>query len=87
MSPRASGRKVMPQESSHLVYVKATTAIGKNLIANPEYAKTYIDGNFRITGQARSSFHLRVLESVYIKTQSLVLSAQTEFVFSLGLFK
>ena len=25
MSPRASGRNVMPQESSHLVYVKATS--------------------------------------------------------------
>ena len=32
------------------------------------HAKTYTDDNFRIIGQARSSFHLSVLESVYIKT-------------------
>ena len=40
-----------------------------------------------VSGQARSSFHLSVLESVYIKTQSPVLCRQKEFVFSLGLFK
>ena len=49
-------------------------------------AKTYIDDNFRIIGQARSSFHIGVLESVYIKTQNPVLCRQKEFVFSLKLF-
>ena len=34
---------------------------------------TYTDDNFRIIGQGRSSFHLSVLESVYIKTQNPVL--------------
>ena len=63
------------------------SAIGQHLITNPECAKTYTDDNFRILGQARSSFHLSVLESVYIKTQSPVLCRQKEFVFSLGLFK
>ena len=43
-------------------------AIGQHLIANPECTKTYIDDNFRITGQARSSFHLIVLESFCINT-------------------
>ena len=43
------------------------------------------DDNFRITGQARSSFHLSVLESVYIKTKKPVLHKQKEFVFLLGL--
>ena len=43
-------------------------AIGQHLIANPECAKTYTDDNFRIIGQARSSFHLSILESVYFKT-------------------
>ena len=38
-------------------------------------------------GQARSFFHLRVLESVCIKTQNPVLCKQKEFIFSLGLFK
>ena len=67
--------------------INCESAIGKHLIANLECAKTYTDDNFRIIRQARSSFHLSVLESVYIKTQYPVLCRQKEFVFSLGLFK
>ena len=67
--------------------MKSDSAIGQHLITNPECAKTYTDDNFRIIGQARSSFHLGALESVYIKTQNPVLCKQKEFVFSLGLFK
>ena len=66
--------------------INCESAIGQHLITNPECAKTYTDDNFRIIGQARSSFHLGVLESVYIKTQNPVLCRQTEFVFSLKLF-
>ena len=56
--------------------MKSDSAIGKYLFTNIECAKTYTDDNFRIIGQARSSFHLSVLESVYIKTQNLVLCKQ-----------
>ena len=52
------------------------SAIGQHLINNPECTKTYTDDNFRINGQARSSFHLSVKESVYITTQSQVLCRQ-----------
>ena len=48
------------------------SAIGQHLIKNLECSKTYTGDNFRIIGQARSSFHLSVLESVYIKTQNPV---------------
>ena len=51
------------------------------------YAKTYTDDHFRIIGQGRSSFHLSVLESVYIKTQNPVLCKQKDFIVSLGIFK
>ena len=67
--------------------MKSDSAIGQHLIKNPECAKTYSDDNFRIIGQARSSFHLSVLESIYIKTQNPVLCKQKELIFSLGLFK
>ena len=67
--------------------MKSDSAIGQHFIKNPECAKTYSDDNFRIIGQARSSVHLSVLESVYIKTQNSVLCKQKEFIFSLGLFK
>ena len=63
------------------------SAIGQHLIAYPECAVTYTDENFRIIGQARLSFHLSVVESVYIKTQNPDLCRQKEFAFSLGLFK
>ena len=67
--------------------MKSDSAIVQLLIKNPECAKTYSDDNFRIIGQGTSSFHLSVLESVYIKTQNPVLCKQKEFIFSLGLFK
>ena len=47
--------------------MKSDSAIGQHLIANQECTKTYTDDNYRIIWQARSSFHLGVLESVYIK--------------------
>ena len=56
--------------------MKSDSALGQHLIINPECAKTYTDDNFRIVGQARSSFHLGVLESVYIKTKNPVLCKQ-----------
>ena len=61
--------------------INCESAIGQHLITNPECAKTYIDDNFRIIGQARSSFHLGVLESVYIKTQNPVLCRQRARIF------
>ena len=67
--------------------INCESAIGQHLLTNPECAKTYTDDNFRIIGQARSSFHLSVLESVYIKTQNLALCKQKDFIFSLGIFK
>ena len=41
----------------------------------------------RTIGQGRSSFHLSVLESVYIKTHNPVLCKQKDFIFSLGILK
>ena len=67
--------------------INCESDIGQHLITNLECTKTYADYNFRTIGQARSSFHLGVLESVYIKTQNPVLCRQKEFIFSLGLFK
>ena len=67
--------------------INCESAIGQHLLTNPECAKAYTDDNFRIIGQAKSSFHLSVLESVYINTQNLVLCKQKGFIFSLGIFK
>ena len=56
--------------------INCESAIGQYLLTNPECARTYTDDNFRVIGQGRSSFHLSVLESVYIKTQNPVLCKQ-----------
>ena len=61
------------------------SAIGQHLLENPDCAKNYNCDMFRIIGKARSSFHLAVLESVYISTKKPLLCRQKEFVFTLGL--
>ena len=65
---------------------KCDSATWQHLLENPECTKMYTDDKFWIIGQARSSFHLGVLESVYIKTQNIVLCRGKVFIFSLGLF-
>ena len=56
--------------------VNCESAIGQHLNTNPECDKTYADNNFRIIGQARSSFNFGVLESVYIETHNPVMCRQ-----------
>ena len=54
--------------------VNCESAKGQHLLTNPECAKTYPDDNFRIIRQARSSFHLSILESFIsrLKSQSCI---------------
>ena len=59
--------------------INCESATGQHLLTNPECAKTYTDDTFRIIGQGRSSIHLSVLESVYIKTQNPVLCDTERF--------
>ena len=61
------------------------SAIGQHLLQNPDCAKNYNGDMFRIIGKSRSSFHLAVLESIYISTKKPLLCRQKEFVFILGL--
>ena len=67
--------------------INCESTIGQHLLTNPECAKTYTDDNFPVIGQGRLSFHVSVLESVYIKTQNPVLCKQKDFIFLLGIFK
>ena len=70
-----------------LLFLQRRGGCSLKVLLFSEFAKTYTDDNFRIIGQGRSSFHLSVLESVYIKTQNPVLCKQKDFIFSLGIFK
>ena len=69
-------REQPPRMCNNNPKINCDSTIGQRLITNPECAKTYTGDNFRIIGQARSSFHLIVLKSVYIKTQNPVLCKQ-----------
>ena len=46
------------------------SAIGQHLLENPDCAKNYNGDMFRIIGKAQWSFHLAVLESIYISTKN-----------------
>ena len=61
------------------------SAIVQHLLENPDCAKNYNGDMFRIIGKARSSFHLAVLESIYISTKKPLLCRQKEFLLTLGL--
>ena len=50
--------------------INCESAIGQHLLTNPECAKIYTDDNFRIIGQARSSFHLSVLGGICLYQDS-----------------
>ena len=81
----APQREQPPQSCRSRNTVKTSdSAIGQHLLDNPDCAKLYNDNMFRIISRARSSFHLAVLESIYIQTKKLPLCRQ-EFVFSFGL--
>ena len=49
---------------------KCDSAIGQHLLENPECAKMDSNDKFLIIGEARSSFYLGALESVYIKPKT-----------------
>ena len=80
-------KKVQPPRSyrSSNTVKTSDSAIGQHLLDNPDCAKIYKDDMFQIIGSARSSFHLAVLESIYIQTKKPPLRRQKEVVFSLGL--
>ena len=63
------------------------SAIGLHLLLNASCAKHYHQDRFRLLARGRSSFHLSVLESIFIKTSSPDLCRQKEFVYSLKIYR
>ena len=63
------------------------SAIGLHLLLNASCAKHYHQDRFRILARGRSSFHLAVLESIFIKTSNPDLCRQKEFVYSLKIYR
>ena len=65
---------------------ESDSAIGTRLLSGVECGNSYNEDCFRILSRARSAFHLKVLEAVFIKLWDPSLCRQKEFVFALQLF-
>ena len=63
------------------------TAIGKHLLSNPECARHYKDDMFSILSKGRNQFHLKTLESLFIKTMKPELCKQKQCVYKTVLFR
>ena len=81
---KTAPQREQPPRSRNTVKT-SDSAIGQYLLNNQDCAKLYNDDMFQIIGRAQASFHLAVLESIYIQTKKPPLCRQKEFIFSLGL--
>ncbi len=70
-----------------LLHIMSAVSAKRYFFDNPECAKAHSENCFRIIGWARSTFHLSISESVYIKTRDPLLCRQKDFVFAVGLLK
>ena len=68
-----------PSESS-------TSAIGEHLIANKLCLSNYNDAKFSVLAHARSDYHLKILEAIFITSRNPVLCKQKKFVLPLKIF-
>ncbi len=68
-------------------YTSKLTSIGQHLKENPKCGQDFDKGQFSIVARARSDFHLKVLEAVYLKSWSPNLCIQKEYVYNTILFK
>ena len=63
------------------------SAIREHLFENPACANNYTQDCFNAIGQARTPFHLSVLEAVLINSRKPILCRQKEFVYHCKLFR
>ena len=68
-------------------YVTKLSSIGQHLKENPKCGKEFDKRQFSVVARARSDFHLKVLEAVYLKLWSPNLCVQKEYVYNTILFK
>ena len=83
-------RKALTQSdntSRKTLLKKSTSAIAQHLLENPKCGELFDMKQFTIIKRARTDFHLKVLESVYIQTLSPILCRRKEYVYNTILFK
>ena len=64
-----------------------SSAIGQHLLENCVCAENYNDDQFTILARARSTYHLSVLEAIFIVLRRPILCRQKQFVIPLDVFK
>ena len=64
---------------------KSLSAIAQHLLDSPDCVLSFAHDRFSILAKARSSFHLQILEALYIRKLSPVLCKQKELIYSLKL--
>ena len=66
--------------------VTSESAIGEHLLKNDVCLKNYSDAKFSVLAQARSDYHLKILEAIFITSRKPVLCKQKKFVLPLKIF-
>ena len=79
-------QKEPKSENTQITPTAPTTAIGKHLLNNPECLTKFNKNFFSILAQARSKYHLSILESIFINSMKPSLCVQKNYVSELGLF-
>ena len=62
------------------------SSIHQHLLNNPVCAENYLDNRFEILSRARNTYHLSVLESLFIRTREPKICKQRDF-YNLKLYK
>lgn len=73
-------------DEEEYVDLSPSSAIGQHLLENPACAQNFKSQKFTILAQARSDFHLKILEALYIMSKSPKLCRQKKFVYTCLLF-
>ena len=79
-------RAMKINDQTKLEKTKWSSSIGQHLADNPKCGANFDASQFSVLRRARSDFHLKVLEAIFIQTTSPELCKQKEFVYSTILF-
>ena len=81
-----SGEQFDKKRMVSIINAKKQSSICEHLVNNPECLKNYSNVRFRPIAQARSSFHLSVLEAVIISQNRPEICKQKDFTYQTLLF-
>ena len=78
--------KLTTDDADSHKHLSPSSAIGLHLLENPTCVKNFKEDSFKILARARSEFHLKILEAVFIRLKTPDLCRQKKFVYTTLLF-